>query len=96
MNVYVSQVRLEDSISQVGSAKTNRSRASSRSHRSMVVKWNEAKEKRGLARLKLQQLEKTQALELKKLQVQVEKDPLKLQNEYGQAVLSETIWSDLM
>ena len=52
------QVRQEDSISQVESVKTNRSRASSRSHRSSVVKLNEAKEKRQLVRLKLEQLEK--------------------------------------
>ena len=52
------QVRPEDSISQVESAKTNRSYASSRSHRSSVVKLNEAKGKRELARFKLQQLER--------------------------------------
>ena len=42
------QVRPEDPISQVESAKTNRSPASTRSHRSSVVKLNEAKEKRQL------------------------------------------------
>ena len=52
------QVRPEDPISQVESAKTNRSPASTRSHRSSVVKLNEAKEKRQLVRLKLEQLEK--------------------------------------
>ena len=68
------QVRPEDSISQVESAKTNRSYASSRSHRSSVVKLNEAKGKRELVRLKLQQLERMLALKLKKLEVQVEED----------------------
>ena len=56
--------------------------------------WTKLKKKDNwLARLKLQQLEKMQGLELKKLQVQVEEDTLKLQNEYEQAVLSENIWS---
>ena len=60
------------------SAKTNRSRASSRNHRSSGVKLNETKEKSELSLLKLQQLEKMHALELKKLEVEVEEDTLKL------------------
>ena len=81
-----------------------RSRASIRSHAgsgshasfeskaSSVMRLNEATEKRELARLKLQQLQKLQELELKKLRVKGEEDTLKLQNEYEQAVLSERIW----
>ena len=84
----------EDSISQSGASKSSRSRTSSGSNSSSAIRLREAKERRGFAQLKLQQLEQTQGLERKKMELNNEEEKAKLLHEYELATLSEQIWTE--
>ena len=90
----VPHVGPEDSISQSGASKSSRSRASSGSNSSSAIRLREAKERRGFAQLKLQQLEQTQGLERKKMELNNEEEKAKLLHEYELATLSEQIWTE--
>ncbi|CAB3995709.1 nek6 si:ch211- NIMA (never in mitosis gene a)-related kinase 6 [Paramuricea clavata] len=105
-----SEIRAEDSISQISShnpkpdAKLvdSQSHAGPESHASSQIDMglgshtntqSHASPQIDMSpRSHLQQLQKLQELELKKLRVKGEEDTLKLQNEYEQAILSERIW----
>lgn len=61
-----------------GSHASRGSHTSWGSHASSIIKFNEAKEKRELASLKLQQLERLKEIEFKRLAMKSEEDTLKL------------------
>ena len=58
------------------------------------MKLQRAKERRELALVKLQQLERMKELEMKQMKIMAEKERFELQNEYEQALVSENIWSE--
>ena len=88
-------VEPEDSRSQSGlaSSKSSKSRASSsKGWISSRVRLREAKERRELAQLKLQQLKLTQDLEQRKTVLKNQEEQLRLMHEYELATVSERIW----
>ena len=82
----------KNSASQAGlSVSTTTSRSSTYSSK---LKLCEARERRELARLRMQQLQLSRELEQKRVNLTKQEEPLKLRHEYELASVSERIWME--